>query len=367
MKKRITFGKTGESVSWLGMGGMRFEKDIPEKECVNNILYASELGVNYFDTAPVYNEDRSEGIYGRAFKQMKRDNFLVATKGDNGMSAGEITKNIDRSLKRLNVDQIDFYFLWCLITMDQFQNSLKKGRSMEAILRAREEGKIRHVGTSIHMYSESIKVIVDQGIFDFIMVPFNALNFRQREEGLKYAHEKGLGTVVMNPLYGGLIPEFNASLNIYPGSPNTAVEDALLFCLEAPYINVTLAGMNRREMVSSNMEVFRKARKCTPEEQEKKELNIEQGKPDLCTSCGYCLNHCPEHINIRSYMEIYNMYMLTGSLEQTRERSNWYHSFGPLYKDGARPADCTQCRACEEECTQYLDITRRLEWLDDTI
>ncbi len=154
--KRIIFGKTGEAVSWLGMEGMRFEKDIPEKECIHNIRFASELGINYFDTAPEYNEDRSEDIYGRAFRQMPRDKFLVATKGDNKLSASEITKNIDRSMKRLDVDQIDFYFLWCLITMDQFHNSMKKGKSMEAILAARKQGKIKHVGTSIHMYSENL-------------------------------------------------------------------------------------------------------------------------------------------------------------------------------------------------------------------
>jgi len=365
--KRIRFGKTDEAVSWLGMGGMRFEKGIPEQECINNIKYANELGINYFDTAPVYNEDRSEGIYGRAFKQMPRDGFKVATKGDNKMSAREIEKNIDRSLLRLNIDQIDFYFLWCLITMDQFHNSIKQGRSLEAILAAREQGKIKHVGTSIHMYSDNIKIIVDEGIFDFIMVPFNALNFKQRMDGLKYAHEKGLGTAVMNPLYGGLIPEFQSSLKIYPESTRSAFEDALLFCLESPYIDVSLAGMNSRDMITTNTEVLNKAVKCLPEEQERRELSIEKGKPDMCTSCGYCLSHCPEKINIRSYMEIYNTYMLGGSIEKTEERSKWYHSFGPLFGPGSRPADCTECRACEEECTQYLDIIRRLEWLDQHV
>jgi len=365
--QRTRFGKTGESVSWLGMGGMRFDKNIPENKCIENIRFANELGVNYFDTAPVYNEDRSEDIYGRAFKEIPRDSFRVATKGENKLSAKEITRNINRSLKRLNIDQIDFYFLWCLITMDQFYDSLKKGNSMEGILAAKKEDKIKHAGTSIHMYSENIKTIVDEGIFDFIMVPFNALNFKQRVDGLKYAHDKGLGTIVMNPLYGGLIPEYQSSLKIYPDSTRSATEDALLFCLEAPYIDVTLAGMNSRKMISLNMEVFEKAVKCTPEDQEKREYRIEKGKPDMCTSCGYCLSHCPEKINIRSYMEIYNTYMLSGSMENTRERSTWYHSFGPLYQSGPGPADCTQCKACEEECTQYLDITSRLEWLDKNI
>ncbi len=113
--KYSPFGKTGKKVSRLGMGGMRFEKEIPEKDCISVIRYAHEKGVNYFDTAPIYNEDRSESIYGRAFSEMDRDTFYVTTKGDNIQNAAEITRHIERSLKRLKVEQIDFYFLWCVI------------------------------------------------------------------------------------------------------------------------------------------------------------------------------------------------------------------------------------------------------------
>ena len=84
----------------------------------------------------------------------------------------------------------------------------------------------------------------------------------------------------------------------------------------------------------------------------------------MCTACSYCLRHCPESIHIKSYMEIYNTYMLTGDIEKTRERNNWYHKFGPLMHEKKRPVDCTACGSCESECTQYLPIIERLEWLD---
>ncbi len=96
--KYSPFGKTGKKVSRLGMGGMRFEKEIPEKDCISVIRYAHEKGVNYFDTAPIYNEDRSESIYGRAFSEMDRDTFYVTTKGDNIQNAVEIGRHIERSL-----------------------------------------------------------------------------------------------------------------------------------------------------------------------------------------------------------------------------------------------------------------------------
>jgi predicted aldo/keto reductase-like oxidoreductase len=308
--KCSTFGKTGKNVSCLGMGGMRFEKEIPEKECISVIRYAHERGINYFDTAPIYNEDRSESIYGRAFSEMDRDTFYVTTKGDNIQDAATITKHIERSLKRLNLEQIDFYFLWCVINPFQYKKSLEPGRSLEAILEARDRGLIRHVGISSHMYSKDIDTIIDNQIFEFLMVPYNALNFNQRKEALKKASQSNMGTVVMNPFYGGIIPQFKDIITIFPERPDTVVEDSLLFCLEASEINVALAGMNKKEMVDFNVSVVEKSEIISPEDQQKKEALLSAGKSDMCTSCGYCL-------------------------------------------------------ACEEACTQYLNITDRLKWLDE--
>jgi predicted aldo/keto reductase-like oxidoreductase len=362
--KYSTFGKTGKKVSRLGMGGMRFEREIQEKDCISLIRYAHEKGVNYFDTAPVYNEDRSESIYGRAFSEMDRNTFYVATKGDNALPAEEISKHIERSLKRLNVEQIDFYFLWCVINPSQYKKALEPGRSLEAILKAKELGMVRHVGISTHMYADNIDEIIDSQLFEFMMVPYNALNFNQRKDALMKASKYNMGTVVMNPLYGGIIPQFREIISIFPERPDRVVEDALLFCLEAPEINIALAGMNKKEMVDFNIAVVEKSEKISPEAQKEKEALISASKPDMCTSCGYCLAHCPEKINIRSYMEIYNHYQLIGSVRETRERSDWYHQFGPLYGDDKRPSDCSECLACEQECTQFLNITDRLKWID---
>jgi hypothetical protein len=151
------------------------------------------------------------------------------------------------------------------------------------------------------------------------MVPYNALNYNQRKEALMKASQNNMGTVVMNPLYGGIIPQFKDIITIFPERPDTVVEDSLLFCLEAPEINIALAGMNKKEMVDFNISVVEKSEILSHEDQKKKEALISASKPDMCTSCGYCLAHCPEKINIRSYMEIYNHYQLIGSVKEPRE------------------------------------------------
>jgi predicted aldo/keto reductase-like oxidoreductase len=364
--KYVTFGKTGKKVSILGMGGMRFEKEIPVNECVSFLHYANELGINYFETGPEYNDDRSEDIYGKALRNMPTDNWYISTKARNTKTAGEVEGIIENSLRRLRVDVIHFYLLWCIINPGQYSLSKKAGRSLEAIFKAKEKGLIEHIGVSTHMYSDEIKKIADDSFFEFLLMPYNALNFVQRTEGLRYAKDHNLGTVSMNPVYGGVIPQYRDILKIYPDSTRSPVEDAMAFCLQSPYIDVTLSGMNSKKMVKENVAYVEKFDKISPEEHDRRESKIQTSFSGLCTSCGYCMPHCPEEINIKSYMEVYNNYMLTKDIEVTKERYSWYSEWGPLFENMKKAADCTECGECESACTQYLDIRKRLKWISET-
>lgn len=361
-----TFGKTGKKVSKLGMGGMRFDKHLTEKEAVKLIHHAHNNGINYFDTAPVYNQDRSENIYGKALKHLQRDSFFIATKGQNSKDAKEMTASIERSLKRLGVEQIDFYFLWCIIYPEQFTKARQTGQSLEAIFKAKERGLIKHVGVSSHMYSADVKNMIDDGVFEFIMLPYNALNFAAREDAIRYAKHSNLGTVVMNPVYGGVIPEYKDIIKIYPDSKNSPVEDALRFCLDSQFIDITLAGMNSKEMIDEDIRYAEQAKDISEHELNQRQKRIKDSFSNMCTSCGYCLSHCPENISIKSYMEVYNTYILTKNIETVKERHKWYRKFGPLLNT-PKAATCTQCRNCEQECTQYLNIVERLEWIANNL
>ena len=365
--KYTDFGKTGKKVSILGMGGMRFDKDIPEKECVSFLHLANELGVNYFETAPEYNDDRSEDIYGKTLRHMPTDNWFITTKARNTLSAAEVTKTIEKSLRRLKVDVINFYLLWCIINLQQYRLSKEGGRSLEAIFKAKEKGLIEHIGVSTHVYSDEMKSIVSDGLFEFILIPYNALNFVQRAEGLRYAKTHDLGTVAMNPVYGGVIPQYRHILKIYEDSTLSPVEDAMSFCLQSPYIDVTLSGMNSQEMVKENIQYVEKYDKFLPKKHDERETKIQTAFSGLCTSCGYCMPHCPENINIKSYMELYNNYVLTKDISVTRERYGWYTEWGPLFENQKKAMDCIECGECESACTQYLDIRNRLQWISETL
>ena len=107
------YGKTGAKVSAVGFGGMRFDESKSNEENAQLLLYAQSKGINYFDTAPVYCSDTSEDIFGIALKQMagNRGSYYVSTKGMpvDLDTADKARAAVEKSMKRLNVDRIDFY------------------------------------------------------------------------------------------------------------------------------------------------------------------------------------------------------------------------------------------------------------------
>jgi uncharacterized protein len=362
-----TYGKTTERVSLLGMGGMRWSKEISDEQAVAALRRANELGVNYFDTAPGYCDDRSETILGKALAEMPNDDWFVATKGPNSLTESEVRSKIENSLRKLGVDAIDFYFLWCIITPEQYTKALEPGMCFDGIRKAHEEGLVRHVGISSHMESAGLKRIVDDGFFEFLMVPYNAVNFGQREDGVRYAKQKGLGVAAMNPLHGGIIAQYKDSLSIFRGSTKNGVEEGIRFCIESPYIDVTLSGMNSIAQVEENVGYANAYKPLDAEAFDDRVAKLRSSFDAMCTSCAYCVPGCPENIYIPAYMEVYNHYLLTGSIEETKGRLNWHKQFGLLRGKQPTASSCIECGACEETCTQYLDIITRLKWLDEHI
>ncbi|MBI4978998.1 MAG: aldo/keto reductase [Spirochaetes bacterium] len=359
----VTLGRTGADVTALGMGGMRFPKEMSDRDAADVVRFANECGVNYFDTAPGYCDDRSEAIYGKALSRMPTDNWRIATKGFNTKTGDEIAGAIENSLRKLKVDCIDFYFLWSVLTMKQYEMAKMKGRALEGILAAKKRGLIKHLAVSTHVTSDGIRTIVDDDIFDVIMAPYNVLNYGHRDEGLRYAKSRGLGTVAMNPLHGGVISEYRNVITVF-GEGTDPVAEAMRFCLASPVIDVTLSGMHTRSHIDEHAALWKNVpEKISLQEQDEKNKALKASFSSLCTSCGYCVKSCPQAIFIPAYMEAYNSYLLTKQETAAASKLAWHHKFGLLVDRQERAAECIQCGACEKTCTQYLPIIDRLAML----
>jgi len=351
------FGTTGKKVSAIGFGGMRFPDPANEDASVEIVLAAFDAGVTYFDTAPVYCGDKSEEIVGKAVLEMKRrgGEFYVSTKSSKSDGA-QLRRDLEKSLKRLNVDAVDFYHCWCVITRDAWE-ARKAGGAVKELLKARDEGLVRHVCISTHLDGGDIAEVLAEGYFDGVTLGYNATNAPYRLAGIRGAEKLGLGVVVMNPLGGGMIPKHPDRFS-YIGREGdfSLAESALRFVLSTPGVTVALVGM---DSVEHAREAARAADGFTPlgaDEMAAVGERAEQAFNQLCTLCRYC-DVCPEGIEVYKHMAAYNYKILeTDEMMQGNLRWHWG------VEDAARKlADtCVRCGTCEEKCTQKLPIMDRL-------
>jgi len=352
------YGSTGKKVSAIGFGGMRFGVD--EDYAVEVVRHANKLGINYFDTAPFYCGDRSEIILGKAFQKMPRK-FYVSTKsgirqeGD----ADAVRKRIEKSLKRLNVEKINFYHMWCIMDLDQYYRVMAPGGPYEGALKAKEEGLIEHLVFSTHCSGEDIRKIIEDKVFEGVLLGYNVMNHPYRQEGVRAALEHNIGVVTMNPSGGGLIPQNKEYFDfIRQYDDETVNQGALRFNLAQEGITVALSGMSTIEEVEENINTIKYP--LTFSDKKRKEIKDKMSKDmdSLCTNCQYC-NKCPKDINIHHYLEAYNLKVLQGT-EEMKNYIKWLKDTDRIKPSHSIPADCIECGKCEELCTQKLPIIQRL-------
>jgi predicted aldo/keto reductase-like oxidoreductase len=348
------YGKTGKDVSVIAFGGMRFPKPEDIDGSAELVTYAHSKGINYFDTAPYYCNDKSEDIMGAAIKQMRRDSFYISTKcGD--AKEEELRKSLERSLKRLNVDQIDFFHIWCLTSPKQLPERIEKG-AVGAAVKAKEEGLIKHLVVSTHLNGDESTAVLDTGYFEGMTIGYNALNFPFRAKALEAAGQRKLGVVTMNPLGGGLIPSHPDRLGFIKGPKDrNLVEAAIRFNISQPAITAALVGFSSKQHIDEAVEAVKDFTPYSADHIERVKSHITASFEGFCTGCGYCLP-CPADLEIPKLMDAYNMKILEDKPDSIKNRLAWHWDLSP---DAA--AACEKCGDCEGRCTQHLPIRERLE------
>ncbi|MDK2800688.1 MAG: uncharacterized protein PWQ70_2307 [Clostridiales bacterium] len=357
------YGKTGKKVSVIGFGGMRFRKEDYKsgslEKCAQVVRRASELGVNYFDTAPFYCDDTSEDIMGEAFKDMPNP-FYVSTKSmlNYESTADAVRRRIEKSLKRMGLQKITFFNMWCILNLNQYRKVMAPGGPYEGALKAKEEGLIEHIVFSTHCNGEEIQTIVNEGYFEGVTLGYNATNFAFRQKGIKAAYEKGLGVVTMNPLGGGIIPQNEDFYSFLKENEyDSVVQAALKFNASHKEITVVLPGMGTIEEVEENVKSGENFGEMTEERLNEMAKKLNESLDALCTGCQYCKG-CPKDIEIPKYMDAYNMRILKKPDKEVNNRLKYHWGINKK-----KAAECIACGKCEELCTQHLPIIERLKYI----
>ncbi|NQT58291.1 MAG: aldo/keto reductase [Bacteroidetes bacterium] len=351
------YGSTGTKISALGFGGMRFEDPMDTEKSAATVYRAFEKGITYFDTAPGYCQDQSEIITGTAIKEMQKTGnpFTVSTKSSRPDGA-DVRKQLEQSLRRLNVDCIDYYNCWYILTMKGWEERKKRGAVAE-IMKARDEGLIKHAAFSTHLQGTDIRQVIEEGYFEGVTLGYSVINSPFRQDGINTAVENGMGVVVMNPLGGGLIPGNEDAFSFLKAHPEqNMLEAALHYLLSDQRITVSLVGFRNDNDVDTAIDAVNSFVPYTKEDTSRIESLVAAEFNSFCTSCKYC-DVCPEDIPVWAFMETHNHFRLHNG-EKIEGRLKWHWATDIKELDR-----CTSCRKCERACTQHLPILERFEEL----
>jgi uncharacterized protein len=361
------FGKLDWQPSALGFGCMRLPiidgkaGNIDQVKTNEMIHRAIEAGVNYFDTAYVYHEQKSEIALGKALEGGLRDKIRIATKSPIWLinEAADFDRLLNEQLTRLQTDHIDFYLLHALN-----RGSWAKIQKMDLLkyaAAAKADGRIRQLGFSFHDNLETFKQIVDgYDAWDFCQIQYNYMDttVQAGTEGLEYAAAKGLGIVIMEPLLGGkLALDIPATRPLWESASRKAspADWALQWVWNHPEVSVVLSGMSTLEQVEQNIQSASRSGIGTLTAADNKLIAkvcdvVTSLSPIPCTRCEYCLP-CPNGVNIPRNFDAYNKASMFDVLADSRNEYKFW------IDDDTKASQCIQCDECLSKCPQEIAIS----------
>lgn len=286
-----TLGRTGLKVSVAGLGcggpsrlGLRDHSQSPE-HAIALVRQALDAGVNFLDTAQSYG---TEAVVGKAIAGMPRHQVIISTKKtlpapDDLRPGKEVRQGLEQSLKLLGTDYIDIYHLHGVEPADY---EFAKSRLMPAMVKLREEGKVRFVGVTEGFVEDPSHRMLQQGmqedLWDVVMVGFNVLNPSARKNVLPLAQQRGTGVLDMFAVRRALsqpqrLKDIVADLvragkidarAVNPDEPLDFVlrdsdatslpEAAYRFCRHEPGVQVVLTGTGNPAHLRANLEAILK-------------------------------------------------------------------------------------------------------------
>lgn len=323
-----TLGKTGLHISRLGFGGIPIQK-VDAKTTRTLVERMVKEGINFIDTARGYTV--SEEFLGEALEGV-RDKFVLATKSM-ARTKEAMAKDIEISLKNLRTDYIDLYQVHNP-SAAELETVLAPGGALEALMEAREAGKIGHIGVTMHTEA-AFEIAVRQDWVETIMFPYNLVE-TQAEELMLRCEEKNIGFICMKPLAGGALED--ASL-------------ALRFIGRNPHVSVVIPGMYDVKEMEQNLAAVADTTPLTEEERAKIEVIRKELGTQFCRRCNYC-QPCTQGIGISA------IFILEGYLRRYGLEDWAKMRYAPLEK---KAGDCIECGVCESRCPYQLPIRDMLK------
>ena len=324
----VRFGKTGLKISELGFGGIPIIR-LSRDTAVKVLRRAYERGITFYDTANAYRD--SEEKIGCAFDGM-REKVIIATKTIK-RDAQSAMKELENSLRMLRTDYIDLYQLH-QVAQERDLNALNApGGALEAVMKARDEGKVRFIGVTSHNLSMAVK-LVKTGMFGSIQVPFNFIEDAAKEELHSTARELDMGILAMKPFAGGMID--NADI-------------AFKFLRQYPDV-IPIPGYDSVDSVDEIVSFYHSPNIVTEKDTRLMEKYRTELCKQFCRRCEYC-QPCPNGV------------MITPAMGYKIIASRMSPAVSVEFSRAAMESVklCDECGTCMERCPYELPIPEMLK------
>ena len=354
----------------FGFGCMRMKlkgDDVDQDEFCQMIDTFLANGFNYFDTARIYYDGKSEIALRECLtSRYPRDAYVLTDKlSPNSFKCREdIEPFLDSQLEACGVDYFDFYLMHAQSSRNY--DHYKSNGAYEEAFRLKEAGKVRHVGLSFHDTAEFLdKILTENPGVEVVQLQFNYVDYEDDRVQSRQCYEvcvkHGKPVLVMEPVKGGQLvnmPEIAGKVLDELGGGSRA-SYAIRFAASFPQVIMVLSGMGDVAMVNDNVSYMKDFKPLNEQEMAavKKVAAIYRGEEQVpCTGCRYCVDDCPQQILIPDIFKTVN----------TAKNNGIAVDFTNL--SGGKAADCIRCGKCEKNCPQFLpirDLLRRLAQAED--
>ncbi len=250
---RRKFGRHPDQVSVLGVGGHHLGNAATVQDATAILHEAVDNGINFCDNAWEYNNHRSEEWLGAALRGGYRDKVFLMTKVcTHGRDASVAMQMLEESLGRLGTDHLDLWQIHAVVYDNDPELAYRTGGVIEALDRAKQQGKVRYVGFTGHKDPRIHKKMIDLGYaWDAVQFPINAFDaqFRSFQQiVLPEALQRGIAVLGMKPLNGDGAPFHHADVKLTP-------QQALRYAMSVPGVTTTITGMESLAVLRQNLAI----------------------------------------------------------------------------------------------------------------
>lgn len=326
--RSLPLGNTGMLVSEVGFGGIPIIR-VPMDEAIRLLRRAYDRGITLYDTASVYLD--SEEKMGQAFDGI-RQRLVLATKTlKRDRKAAEA--DLDISLRRLRTDYLDLYQLHQVSQETDYQTIIGPNGVLEAVLRAQEAGKIRHLGVSSHNLEMAVR-LVKTNLFSVIQFPFNFIEDAAQEELHPLARERNMGILVMKPFCGSIVDNARIVFKFLRQFPDA----------------IPLPGCESIEQLDEVVDLYETENVVLAEDLAEMDRYRQELGTQFCRRCEYC-QPCPQGVRITLIM-LYEIMI---------RRIDPANAEFLVAKAMESALNCIECGECAERCPYNLPIPETIK------